>query len=292
MRRAEKGFFGMLRRAAVLPRRYGVSADKMCDRLRGMIDTLHRLEITPTIPITARILERHPDLRSELGAVDPAVHGYRHVAYARMSPSEQGRDLDAALRVFASHGLSARGFRAPYLRANEATRQLLRERGFLYDSSAASFALPNDDPVATEARRLAGVRYGDVQSGPSMQAFHEGLVELPVSLPDDELLVDGLGISSPEAIARIFGRLVDVANSRGSLLVLQVHPERFPLFADAITRVVRRATDLGAWRASLSEIAKRTVQGNYRSGSPFTIAITGDLDAVSLGDFASRLWRG
>lgn len=285
-----KGAFAKVRRVTLLPRRYGFSSDKLRSRLREMTSKLHRLEITPTIPVTGRTLECHPELRSELETVDPAIHGYRHVAYSSLSPHEQARDLDTARQVFTNHGLPVRGFRAPYLRANEATREILKERGFSYDSSAACLAVL-DDALGGDARRLASLRYGELRNGPVfLPDLVNGLVELPVSLPDDEILVDGLGIVNSETIARILRRMVEAAYAQGSLLVLQIHPERFPIFADAVTRIGHLASDLGAWRATLSEIAERCVRDTFRREHPFVLAITGDVDAATLGDFASRLW--
>jgi peptidoglycan/xylan/chitin deacetylase (PgdA/CDA1 family) len=254
-----------------------------------MIGFLHQLDITPTIPITALTLERHPEFRTELGTVDPAVHGYCHVAYAAMTPGEQERDLDSARRVFASHGLPTRGFRAPYLAANETTRHLLSKAGFLYDSSTPRFVIPRDDELFVKAQRVAALRYGDAIEASIPVRVTDGVVELPVALPDDEILVDGLGVTSSATIARVLDRMVDTACEERFPLVLQMHPERFSLFAEALKRVAKRAADLGAWQATLSQIAGRTARAGSVGSSPFAFAITGDLDAATLWDFAPRL---
>ena len=290
MKRVGKGLPGTLRRISSIPRRYGVRAAKMQQRLRGMIDLLQSLEITPTIPITARTLERHPEFGSELRAVDSAVHGYHHVAYAEMTPTEQQRDLDSARQVFVRHGFPVRGFRAPYLSANGTTRELLSKAGFLYDSSEPRVMSAPDDPLMLRAQHLAALRYTD-QDGSAHVTCRDGLVEIPVSLPDDEILVDGLGITSSETITRVFDRMFDVACTERSALVLQIHPERFPLFVDAVRHISRRAADSGAWKASLSEIADRTARAGESRKASFTLAVTGDLDAATLWDFASRLWE-
>jgi polysaccharide deacetylase len=291
MRRAQKGVGGTLRRLSLIPRRYGLTSGRMRTRLRGMVDLLHHLDMTPTIPITAETLERHPELQSDLGTVDPAIHGYRHVAYASMSASEQRRDLDAARRVFARYGLPTHGFRAPYLAANETTRQLLSKAGFRYDSSTPHFVFPLGDDLSVEARRMAESRYGTGLLTPISVSVANGLVELPVALPDDEIIVDGLGVTNPETITRVFDRMLDSACVGRSPLILQIHPERFPLFADALRHVAQRAKDLGASRGCLSEIADRAVRYSADRSS-FFFAVTGDLDTATLWDFASRFRRG
>jgi hypothetical protein len=291
MRRTRKGVGGTIGRLTLLPRRYGFTTAKIRRRLRGMIELLQKIDMTPTIPITAQTLERHPELRLELETVDPAVHGYRHVAYASMSAAEQGRDLDAAKGVFVRHGLPTCGFRAPYLAANETTRQLLYQAGFVYDSSTPYFvALPGED-LMVEARRMAESRYGPALQKSIPLRVASGLVELPVALPDDEILVDGLGVTNPETITRVLDRMLTTTSAERCPLVLQIHPERFSLFADAVRCVAKRAEDLGAWRASLSEIADRASRHGADGGPSFVFAVTGDLDATTLWDFGARFWR-
>jgi peptidoglycan/xylan/chitin deacetylase (PgdA/CDA1 family) len=256
-----------------------------------MIDLLQRLDITPTIPVAARTLERHPEFRLELEQVDPAIHGYRHVAYADMTRAEQEQDLHAARGVFKRHGLPVRGFRAPYLAANSTTRELLAKAGFLYDSSVACIATAAGDSLFHEAQRAAARRYAGVSVGTANVTVADGLVEIPVALPDDEILVDGLAITNPETLTRVMDRMLDAAYAQSSALVLQIHPERFPLFAIAIEHVSRRAAEFGAWRAPLSEIAHHAARAGVNGSSSFVFAVSGDLDAASLGDFASRLWE-
>src|SRR3972149_6899709 len=195
------------------------------------------------------------------------------------------------------HGLPARGFRAPYLSASDTTLRLLRERAFTFDSSAAKFVLPESDPLSKEAIRLAETRYGRVQRGVALPRTEGDLVELPVALPDDEILADGLGIRSAATLQEILGRMLAATHGSGGLLVLQVHPERFPLFSEPIGEVLARAHDRGAWCASLSEVASWVLKNpaeptRWPKGHSMALAVTGDLDAVSLGDFARRVVGG
>jgi len=114
-----------------------------------------------------------------------------------------------------------------------------------------------------------------------------------VALPDDEILVDAMGLRRPAALWRIFESMLEQVRIEGSLLALMVHPERFGFLSDAVELVLQRATDDGAWKASLSEISRWVIQRGGSSttwphGSAYAVAITGDLDALSLTDFA---WR-
>ena len=65
-----KGLGGTVRRAALLPQRYGLSPEKVRTRLREMAALTARWEVTPTVPATAIILDRHPGIAKELAAMD------------------------------------------------------------------------------------------------------------------------------------------------------------------------------------------------------------------------------
>jgi hypothetical protein len=290
-----KGLGGTVYRASLLPVRYGISPDRIVSRLVRMIAMMARWDTRPTIPITASILERHPGLLRRLRDADLAVHGYRHISYADTSLDEKRSDLDAACNVFSDLGLVARGFRAPYLRADRDTLDLVRHRGFLFDSSSTHFALPAAHPISRAVRQLVSSRYGEEPISPAATAYPT-FVEMPVSLPDDEILVDALGMHSTAGLWHAFEAMMEMASLTGSHLVLQVHPERFHICEAALELLLERASDAGGWLTPLSEAADwvvRSTDGSRRwpGGHSFALSVTGDLDAVSIGDFASRIWR-
>jgi len=259
-----------------------------------MIAMMARRDSRPTIPITASVLERHPEILRSLHDADLAVHGYRHISYADLPFDEKRSDLDAACTVFSNLGLIVRGFRAPYLRADRETLDLVRSRGFLFDSSGTQFALPAGHPITRAVRLLIATRYGTDSVAPAV-AMHPTLVEMPVSLPDDEILVDGLGLRNTTGLWHAFEAMMEVASSTGSHLILQVHPERFHICEAALELLIEKAIDTGGWLTPLSEASDwivRSPGGSRRwpDGHSFALSITGDLDAASIGDFASRIW--
>jgi len=289
---ASKGIVGTIKRATLLPLRYGMTSERILARLLSMEALLQRWDAVPTVPVTAIVLERRPELARSLNGSDIAVHGYRHIAYADLSAKQQAEDLDSAMQVFIRHGLAVHGFRAPYLRADRTTQSLLAKRGFLFDSSGTQHVLPRSHPAFPGAQQLVSKRYGQqaLASGPHLSST--GLVELPVSLPDDVILVDGLGITRSSTLWRVFEAMLGEIRASRSLLVVQVHPERFHLLREAVELALKRATEDSAWKASLSEIAHWVRRGeapqNWPNGSPYAISVTGDLDAVSIGDFVAR----
>ena len=142
---------------------------------------------------------------------------------------------------------------------------------------------------------MVASRYGEEPISPGATAYPT-FVEMPVSLPDDEILVDALGMHSSVGLWHAFEAMMEMASSTGSHLVLQVHPERFHICAAALELLIERAVDAGGWLTPLSGAAAWVVRspgGSQRwpDGHSFALSITGDLDAVSIGDFASRIWR-
>src|SRR2546426_12054010 len=107
-----KGLQGTLERAVQLPRRYGLRPDRLRSRLARMVTFLDRWDVTPTLPVTALLLDRHQELAATLRGVDLAIHGYRHVRYTELTPEERLADIDAATAAFTRCGLMTRGFRA------------------------------------------------------------------------------------------------------------------------------------------------------------------------------------
>ncbi len=291
-----KGWPGKLRRAAVLPTRYGLGAEPFRRRLEDMVSDLHSLEITPTIPVTARTLARHPELVRDLKGAEVAVHGYHHTAYTSLEESEQSADLAAARDFFADISIPATGFRAPYLRLAPQTLSLLSQHGFTYDSSVPRLA-DKQEPWPDSLRNAIMMRYGISALNAHAPFVDSQVVEIPVCLPDDEVLVDGVGLYNPNSIGRIFSAMLEGAEATHSLLVMQIHPERYHICERPLREALRAAADKGAWIAPLQDIARRIASSESKPpqwprGSPFALAVTGDLDAAALSDFATRFLGG
>jgi hypothetical protein len=84
----------------------------------------------------------------------------------------------------------------------------------------------------------------------------EGLVALPVSLPDDEMLVDRLGLA-PHDVAAAWQNILDLSYAADELFVLLLHPERGLVCAEALDQVLTAARQRQppVWIATLAEVA-------------------------------------
>ena len=121
----------------------------------------------------------------------------------------------------------------------------------------------------------------------------EKLVELPVALPDDEILIDRLGLVQTGLIREALTEMVSSAADSHGHLVLQLHPERYHIFGEALKGILAIARRKNAWMAPLRDVAKWQAEriGRERAwpnGNSFALTISGDIDAVTLGDFLGR----
>ena len=105
-----------------------------------------------------------------------------------------------------------RGFRSPLLQHGRELIQALAEAGFRFDSSAPSW-----EPLSPTSLHSHGV-------GTVFPFKIDGVVEIPVSLPQDHQLVRVAGMTPGEAAGRLLALSNWVAGI-GGVCVLLVHPD-------------------------------------------------------------------
>ena len=102
------------------------------------------------------------------------------------------------------------------------------------------------------------------------------LVEIPVCLPDDLQLLDGLKLDERGA-RQAWIDVLRQTHRRGELFNLMFHPESFDQCGPALEAVLREARAFGPLLALAG--------GRTRSA----LCVTGDLDALSLTDYVARV---
>lgn len=244
--------------------RFGITASAMARRLDRYAAILADLGVRPTWPATACVLGRHPALLREYasGGAELAVHGLVHGDHAVMDRRQQRETIARAAAIFERAGISAVGFRGPYLRYNDATLDVLRELGFRYHSSqAVSFPLASDDAAepnrASHERALRFYSAQDARRTAARPRLLQGLVDIPVAVPDDEILVERLRVDEASATAQWLAML-DQTYERGDLFTIQLHPERIDELGEALESTVREARrrEPRVFIARLGEIAE------------------------------------
>jgi Polysaccharide deacetylase len=248
------------RRAVSLSRRYGIGDAKAIRRLRRCVEMLGRYNVSPTFAAPGRVIEREPGFFGELAAtcVELAVHGYDHVDFRTLAPAEAQRQFEQAAAAFERSGISFEGFRCPYLSYTEAVAKAVPRDTFRYSSNKAIswdvlLRRPGGATYAQLGEFYRGAAASETVSTPWAM---DGLVEIPVSLPDDLQLLDGVGLRGEE-IAETWSVILDETHRRGELFAPLFHPETFDLIRVAIEVVVEQARRLrpAVWAAQLREIA-------------------------------------
>jgi len=305
-----RGASGTIARTAQVVSRFGATTSAMARRLDRYESLASAHGVRPTWPTTACVLERHPELlrRYAERGVELAVHGLVHGDHAALDHARQRGTIARALELFERSGLRPTGFRGPYLRYNQATLDVLRALGLRYHSSqAVVFPLVTSELDETAAAQYAyALRlYGaaDARTVAVRPRMRDGLVDIPVAVPDDEILLDRLRLAEP-ALSDQWLAILETTYRRGDLFTIQLHPERIGELGDALEASLRaargrrpavhiaRLDDIAAWwlrRASFS--LSVTPAGAARC----RVSLAADADATLLVrglDVPAAPWHG
>lgn len=193
--------------------------------------------------------------------VEFAVHGHRHINHAKLSYHDLMMDLEEVIRVFKKNNDFWGGFRFPYLKYGKNSMAALKAAGFKWDSSQSVLWEVLDDKEFNGYRRqcyqnmLDQYDYKVASSCISLPRFYDGLLEVPVSLPDDDLL-ERIGLKDNKLAGKIWCDILRESHSRGEIFTLQLHPERIYMFKDSLESVIQNAKKLypGVWISSLGNV--------------------------------------
>jgi peptidoglycan/xylan/chitin deacetylase (PgdA/CDA1 family) len=245
------------------------------------VDLADEFGCQPTFPVTAVTLRRHPHLIRELAqrGVELAVHGYVHIDYRSLSADEQSMHVKKAIGVFDDHEIPFTGFRAPYLRRNAATLEVLGNLGLLYDSSrVVSWKSVRREEFTTKAWRdytdlLDYYSTEDADGCLVLPNSQNGVIVIPVSIPDDEALVGRLGVREWQEIAQIWKEIFRKTYANSELFTVQLHHERVPYCEDALRALLQEARSQAplVWIATLGEIANW-----WKERESFTLEVSPD----------------
>lgn len=255
-----KGIGAFLRRGSRIVNRYGWTPSRMDRALARFADILAPFECGATFPITAVVHGRHPHVIAKYQArgIEFAVHGYRHIDHLGLAHKEQIAQFACAQQVLARTGIDSSGFRCPYLRGNADTWSALQQLGFAYDSSQG-VAWDVTGGYETPAYRHVLAFYGakSADEYPSLPCLQDRLVRIPYSLPDDEALVERLGLESAQSMVALWLAILDRTYESGELFTVGLHPERIAFCQEPLVAVLARARSLApaVWIARLDEIA-------------------------------------
>jgi peptidoglycan-N-acetylglucosamine deacetylase len=178
--------------------------------LQRVLDAVDRNQIPATFFIPAMSLELHPEMATAIkksGRHEFAVHGWIHEQNTALAPAEETdlvrRARDALERLTGQRPV---GYRAPSWNFSPNTLPMLRELGFLYDTSLMS----DDHP------------YELLQDNQAT-----GIVELPVEwILTESVVFDprGSNYSSPRDVLQVYIDEFDRAWEERGMFILTTHP--------------------------------------------------------------------
>ncbi len=213
-----------------------------------ILKLLKREDIRATFFVPAVTALLHPEEQKEVIAQghEIGLHGWIHEVNTRVPPqNERELHFRAADTLEKITGVRPVGMRTPSWDFSEATLQIQRELGLLYDSSL--FA--DDDPYELLDRGEA-----------------TGMVELPVEWIRDDAVYFNMNrfealrpYTAPETVFDIFRREFDGAYDEGGLFLLTMHPHvityrsRFWILEELVRHAKAKG---GVWFASHAEIAR------------------------------------
>ena len=292
---ASRGWRQGIHRASLILSRFGLGTRGMVANLRAMHDVLEAHDAFATLFVPATVLRDHRRVLAPfLGSmrIEWGVHSDYHTDLSHMAPTEQASHLENAIRLFEQAEVPFTGFRAPYLKTNAHTARLLEDcENFVYDSSPCVLwdeVYPASAPSFGFVREFYRPRL-HTEASASVESS-AGLVRIPVSLPDDDILIDRDRLKPSEAL-ETWRAALDAAHSAGEIFVLQLHPERSLELAAVLGALLERAREHSMWVTTLAEVAARHRAGDVGWPSPHRSAfcVTGDLDAMAVSDFTVRL---
>jgi hypothetical protein len=274
-----KGRLALVKRAGRIITRYGLTPSKMAQALDRFSQILRDFRCGATFPITAAAIGRNSKIieRYVAQGIEFAIHGYRHIDYSQLALEEQMAHLRQARATFSLAGVPFSGFRSPYLRFNQHLHQAAREVGLSYLSNQPIlWDVLNGESFSSAAQtayKRAIALYAPWSAGeqPALPQLCHELVEIPVSLPDDEILVDRLGGDADGLVERAWSRILAETHQREELFALQLHPERIAQCTSALRALLAQAQALNppVWVARLCEIAAW-----WRARCAATVAVT------------------
>lgn len=261
-----KGPIGTIKRIGMLIRRFDISGNKMKSAVLEIEQMGKKYKYRPTMIVPALVLYRHRNLLSCLSDanLESAIHGYTHKYFTPLNLHEQVSEIQKAKDVFNELGIPACGFRAPYLSWNGYTSEAVEKNQLLWESDETlmwnGFENPRVSKLVNSRENAVHELYTplDAEKNVAIPRLRGKIVCIPVALPDDEILVDRLGIKDSKEIGQLWIKIMEDTYERGGIFTLNLHPERFRICREAMEALLRRAAEYSEpsiWVTSMREIA-------------------------------------
>jgi peptidoglycan/xylan/chitin deacetylase (PgdA/CDA1 family) len=246
--------------------RYGFTRKKFKKYLHNFSKILAKYDVCATFPITANVLQKNHVIFTGNGNnnFELAIHGFKHSDYSQLSYEDQKDHLQKAKNIFDELDIDYTGFRFPYLRFSANSADTLKGKDIKWNSSnsiywdISGYDILQIFSFSTYQKVLSQYNFGNFENCLSLPSLKNGIVEIPVSLPDDDLLVDRLKLRDENLISNIWIDMLDDTIKSGELLTLQLHPERIDKCGRSLDLLLKRAIETAnsIWIANLTNISE------------------------------------
>ncbi|HEX6818323.1 MAG TPA: polysaccharide deacetylase family protein [Ktedonobacterales bacterium] len=287
-----KGARNFARRLWTVFSRFGFGEERSRRCLDSIVSAVAAHGAAPTFFIPAVVLDRHPTLLAELTqhGCEVGIHGYVHNDYRGLDADTQCAQVRRAMTLFQRAGVPFSGFRNPYLGWTPESPAVFAALGLTYDSNEAVIHEVLDMAALSEQQRdglarslvlFQAIPYGAYTLRPHLE---QGIVRIPTSIPDDEMLFDRLRLDAA-TIGGLWSEVMRRVYSAGGIYVLNLHPERGILCRPALDALLATAAqqERPVWITRLDEVAAW-----WRERRGFHLVVTPDTAATN--DHPGR-WR-
>ena len=220
--------------------------------VQRIIRMLDHFQVPATFFMTGVDAMLHPEMLSAItksGRNEVGVHGWIHEFTPRLAEGEEERLLDKAIDYLTrATGKRPTGYRAPSWAFSGNTIDLIRKKGFLYDSSLQAM----DEPYEIMSKGKA-----------------TGIIELAIdwTLTETPYLGRNGHLPSPELLYGLYKDEFDGAYEEGTMFVLTLHPflsgHRAPM--QHLTKFVEyMKSKPGVWFATGDQIARYVKEGGSK----------------------------
>jgi len=294
-----KGLSAVLRRAYSIFDRYGPTPSKMDQSLRLFVRTLEPFDCGASVALTAVVLARNPHLIFKYlnGDIEFVVHGYTHVDYSQVPPKDRLLHLHRACEIFKAAGVPFSGFRSPYLRDVPGLNAAIEEAGYAYVCNQPIMwdvpDLVTGAPQAYPSYQCALDFYWPWPASKrmSLPRLSGNLVQMPVSLPDDEMLIERFYDKPDRWVESVWRNVLHETHRRQEMFVVQLHPERIALCQADLSALLEEARALSppVWIARLDEVdrwwrarTEAAIDVRKRDEATYHLAVSGPPGATIL----------
>ena len=253
-----KGLRHSVERVAQVVSRFSQGRKRFTQMISCLEKEFSNENIEITFCVSANLLERHRDLIEKLRALGHSIaaHGYHHTKMTNYSKDEQLEILKRAHRVFDDLGVSVNGFRCPYLNFNQDTIEALQLSPYLWTSHQL---ISRGNGYEQKIGRLRSMyNIVPVAEALSLPKFTGEILEIPITLPDDEILYERCRVRDIDQIHKAWLEVFEQTYQEGELFHLLFHPERFAYIKEAILKLIQQVKTMqpAVWTPSLDELTK------------------------------------